>query len=110
MPTKPKSSSSPAPPDVLLQILLPASSYFSMANNQSGASDIARDVWQRPADLCWVYNCGIFMKQSEPGTITRLVWSWRRGDQSALDELTPLVYAELERRAASYSRDYSSCP
>jgi RNA polymerase sigma factor (TIGR02999 family) len=38
-----------------------------------------------------------------PG-ITQLLLDWSRGDQSALEALTPLVYAELRRLAASYMR------
>jgi len=33
------------------------------------------------------------------GNITQLLLQWRRGDQSALDELMPLVYDELHRLA-----------
>jgi RNA polymerase sigma factor (TIGR02999 family) len=36
--------------------------------------------------------------------VTTLLADWRRGDRSALDELTPLVYAELRRLAASYMK------
>jgi RNA polymerase sigma factor (TIGR02999 family) len=34
-----------------------------------------------------------------PGDITRLFERWRQGDGRALDELMPLVYGELHRRA-----------
>ena len=37
----------------------------------------------------------------KPG-ITQLLSLWREGDQSALEELTPLVYAELRRLAQHY--------
>ena len=36
--------------------------------------------------------------------ITRLLVDWGNGDQSALDELIPLVYDELRRLAARYMR------
>jgi RNA polymerase sigma factor (TIGR02999 family) len=36
--------------------------------------------------------------------ITRLLADWRRGDRSALEQLTPLVYAELRRIAARQLR------
>lgn len=36
--------------------------------------------------------------------ITGLLRAWARGNRPALDELTPLVYAELRRLAASYLR------
>jgi RNA polymerase sigma factor (TIGR02999 family) len=39
-----------------------------------------------------------------PGQITQLLERWDGGDQSALDELTPLVYSELRQVAAAYLR------
>lgn len=36
--------------------------------------------------------------------ITQLLRDWSRGDRSALEALTPLVYDELRRLAASYMR------
>jgi RNA polymerase sigma factor (TIGR02999 family) len=36
---------------------------------------------------------------ASPGEVTRLLLAWRRGDQSALHELMPLVYDELHRIA-----------
>ena len=38
------------------------------------------------------------------GDITQLLQAWRDGDQRALGELTPLVYAELHRLARRYMR------
>src|SRR5512143_1117452 len=35
-------------------------------------------------------------------TVTLLLQDWKRGDASALEELMPLVYAELHKLAASY--------
>jgi DNA-directed RNA polymerase specialized sigma24 family protein len=40
----------------------------------------------------------------QPGRVTQLLERWGDGDQSALDELTPLVYAELRQLAAAYLR------
>jgi RNA polymerase sigma factor (TIGR02999 family) len=40
----------------------------------------------------------------QPGQITQLLERWGQGDQSALDELTPLVYSELRHVAAAYLR------
>lgn len=34
-----------------------------------------------------------------PGTVTRLLLDWTKGDRAALDKLVPLVYAELRRLA-----------
>ena len=43
------------------------------------------------------------MAAAEP-EITRLLGEWARGDEAALDRLTPLVYAELRRIAARQLR------
>jgi RNA polymerase sigma factor (TIGR02999 family) len=37
-----------------------------------------------------------------PGEVTRLLLAWRQGDRGALDQLIPLVYAELHRMAERY--------
>ena len=37
-----------------------------------------------------------------PGAVTRLLQAWSRGDAQARDELMPVVYRELRRRAAAY--------
>lgn len=37
-------------------------------------------------------------------SVTRLLVDWTHGDKSALDHLTPLVYSELRRLAASHLR------
>lgn len=37
-----------------------------------------------------------------PQVVTQLLNDWSKGDQTALDQLMPLVYAELHRLAASY--------
>jgi len=44
---------------------------------------------------------------ASPHEVTRLLKQWANGDQSALKELTPLVYGELRRLAASYLRSES---
>jgi len=41
---------------------------------------------------------------SEPQPITRLLLDWSQGDELALEQLTPLVYDELRKLAASYLR------
>ena len=41
---------------------------------------------------------------ASPGEATRLLRAWRGGDARALDDLTPIVYAELRRRAARSMR------
>lgn len=40
----------------------------------------------------------------QPGQVTLLLERWASGDQSALDELTPLVYNELRNVADAYLR------
>src|SRR5215217_4364130 len=37
-------------------------------------------------------------------SVTQLLERWSHGDEAALDTLTPLVYGELHRLAASYLR------
>jgi RNA polymerase sigma-70 factor, ECF subfamily len=41
---------------------------------------------------------------SDTHDVTRLLSRWARGEEQALDELTPLVYKELRQLAASYLR------
>jgi RNA polymerase sigma factor (TIGR02999 family) len=38
------------------------------------------------------------------GTVTRLLRAWGRGDLQARDDLVPVVYRELRRRAGAYMR------
>jgi RNA polymerase sigma factor (TIGR02999 family) len=38
----------------------------------------------------------------QPAQVTRLLLAWNQGDDAALDELLPIVYAELRRLARSY--------
>ena len=42
--------------------------------------------------------------REEPGELTALLKAWGCGDVHARDELLPLVYEELRRRAAAYLR------
>lgn len=42
------------------------------------------------------------MKTSPEGQVSLLLQAWSNGDQSALDKLTPIVYAELRRLASHY--------
>jgi hypothetical protein len=39
---------------------------------------------------------------SPTAEVTRLLRAWGGGDHAALDQLTPLVYAELRRMAGRY--------
>jgi len=41
---------------------------------------------------------------SPPGDVTRLLLAWRRGDDTALEDLIPLVYKELHRMAERHLR------
>lgn len=45
---------------------------------------------------------GVCMPTHSPREITRLLVAWSDGDESALAELTPLVYGELHRLAHHY--------
>lgn len=47
--------------------------------------------------------CGV--DTPEPGEISRLLHAWRKGDGSALERLTPVVYAELHRLARRHMRN-----
>jgi RNA polymerase sigma factor (TIGR02999 family) len=51
-------------------------------------------------------KCRIINKSAMSDTheVTRLLAQWAKGDQQALEELTPLVYKELRQLAASYLR------
>src|SRR2546425_4766037 len=42
------------------------------------------------------------MNKASPGEITGLLQAWSEGDQTALEKLIPLVYAELHRLAKRY--------
>ncbi|HWQ31685.1 MAG TPA: sigma-70 family RNA polymerase sigma factor [Blastocatellia bacterium] len=42
------------------------------------------------------------MEPTTPPSITELLVAWKQGDQSALEQLTPLVYRELHRLAHGY--------
>lgn len=44
------------------------------------------------------------MAAAAPAPITDLLLAWRQGDAGALDQLTPLVYAELRRVARCHMR------
>ena len=44
------------------------------------------------------------MSDPTPKRITQLLVAWSNGDRAALDELVPLVHAELRRLARSYMR------
>ena len=42
------------------------------------------------------------MKASSSAEVTGLLLAWRQGDDAALEQLMPVVYAELRRRAQHY--------
>ncbi len=44
------------------------------------------------------------MSDATPKSITQLLVAWGDGDRAALDQLVPLVHAELRRRARGYLR------
>ena len=44
------------------------------------------------------------MDEAATNQVTRLLEDWSKGDRSALDQLTPLVYDELRRLASGYLR------
>jgi RNA polymerase sigma factor (TIGR02999 family) len=44
------------------------------------------------------------MSDGRAGTISQLLRAWGRGDEQAREDLVPLVYQELRRRASAYLR------
>jgi RNA polymerase sigma factor (TIGR02999 family) len=46
----------------------------------------------------------MIMQPADSAEITRLLHAWGRGDESALEQLTPLIYDELRRIAHQYTR------
>ncbi|MBC7927352.1 MAG: sigma-70 family RNA polymerase sigma factor [Bryobacteraceae bacterium] len=44
------------------------------------------------------------MSETSTQQVTKLLMDWSNGDQSALEQLTPLVYGELRRLAGRYLR------
>ena len=44
------------------------------------------------------------MSSAVPSDVTKLLSEWSRGNQTALAELTPLVYRDLHQRARNYLR------
>ena len=44
------------------------------------------------------------MPEPKPHEVSQLLLAWSEGDRAALDQLMPLVYAELRRLAKSYMR------
>jgi RNA polymerase sigma-70 factor, ECF subfamily len=55
----------------------------------------------RPLSKSSIINAGAM---SDTHEVTLLLAKWAKGNQQALDELTPLVYEELRQLAASYLR------
>ena len=45
------------------------------------------------------------MSAAPTGTISQLLRAWGRGNEQARDDLVPLVYQELRRRASAYLRN-----
>src|SRR5262245_45966265 len=44
------------------------------------------------------------MNASDAGTVSRLLRAWGRGDLQAREELVPLVYQDLRKRAVAHLR------
>lgn len=44
------------------------------------------------------------MSEQESEQVTQLLLAWRNGDEDALNQLMPLVYAELRRLAQAHMR------
>lgn len=71
-----------------------------------------RALWENPLSLFGGVVKSVFFwalsnmssSSDHPGRVTELLERWGGGDQSALDELTPLVYNELRNVADAYLR------
>src|SRR5215831_124566 len=53
---------------------------------------------------CEYFSASMIMQPVDSAEITRLLYAWGNGDESALERLTPLVYDELRRIARQYTR------
>ena len=47
-------------------------------------------------------------KTTQTGSVSQLLQAWGRGDLQARENLVPLVYQQLRKRAAAYLRQVSS--
>lgn len=61
---------------------------------------------RQPEDAGRHYNIGV--KRLDSNDITGLLRAWGQGDEGALDQLTPLVYAQLRAQARRYMRNERS--
>src|SRR5215475_14203907 len=59
--------------------------------------------WGRPTTYNGSWDSGL-RDADTTSPITRLLKAWESGDAQARDDLVPLVYRELRRRAAAYLR------
>jgi RNA polymerase sigma factor (TIGR02999 family) len=65
-------------------------------------SDVAASKPEPAAKYSW---SGTIYSGLDTVEITRLLRAWAKGDRTALDQLTPAIYAELRRRAHNYMKD-----
>lgn len=68
------------------------------------ASEVATGLVYNPANIFERKTVRSWGPVSSTHDITLLLARWAKGNQQALDELTPLVYRELRRLAAAYLR------
>src|SRR5213593_3413559 len=74
---------------------------------------MAGENWHATRSFCWGGVLGVdstksrasSMSDSPPQKITQLLLAWRHGDQTALDQLMPLVYQELRRLAHRFMKE-----
>src|SRR5918911_813472 len=64
----------------------------------------APDACKRGAPNVRRVEADCVMTRPPSHNVTELLRNWSRGDQSALDQLVPVVYDELRRQAARYMR------
>lgn len=61
-----------------------------------------RELFTRKEFLQVPQNDSSDMPSASPEKVTELLTNWRRGNGTALDQLTPLVYEDLRRLAHHY--------
>jgi RNA polymerase sigma factor (TIGR02999 family) len=73
-------------------------------NILKNAQQTARTTADSPHGVCDTAPIEKVLETPVPGAVTELLRAWGNGDDAALEQLTPLVEAELRRLARGYMR------
>ncbi len=73
-------------------------------NILENAQQTARTTADSPHGVCDTAPIEKVLETPVPGAVTELLRAWGNGDDAALEQLTPLVEAELRRLARGYMR------